>query len=43
LSHEIIEQVKETLSNWNKFSSEVGINKKEHLLIEKTINESLKK
>jgi serine/threonine-protein kinase HipA len=41
--HEIIEQVKETLSNWNKFSSEVGINKKEHLLIEKTINESLKK
>lgn len=39
---EIIEQVKETLSNWKHFSSELGINKKEHLLIEKTINENLK-
>lgn len=39
---EIIEQVKETLSNWKHFSSELGINKKEHLLIEKTINTNLK-
>jgi serine/threonine-protein kinase HipA len=40
--HEIIEQVKETLSNWNHFSSEIGINRKEDLLIEKSINENLK-
>jgi serine/threonine-protein kinase HipA len=40
--HEIIEQVKETLSNWNQFSSEIGINRKEDLLIEKSINENLK-
>jgi serine/threonine-protein kinase HipA len=40
--NEIIEQVKETLSNWKHFSSEIGINRKEDLLIEKSINENLK-
>jgi serine/threonine-protein kinase HipA len=39
---EIIEQVKETLSIWKHFSSEIGINRKEDLLIEKSINPNLK-
>ena len=41
--NEIIDQVKEILSNWNMFSSETEINKKESKLIEKTLLENLKK
>jgi len=41
--NEIIDQVKETLSKWNMFSSETQINKKEHELIEKTLFNNLKK
>jgi serine/threonine-protein kinase HipA len=35
--NEIIDQIKEVLSNWQQVSSEIGINKKENQLIEKTL------
>lgn len=41
--NEIIDQVKETLSKWNRYSSETQINKKESELVEKTLLENLKK
>ncbi len=41
--NEIIDQVKETLSKWNIFSSETQINKKEQEVIEKTLLNNLKK
>jgi serine/threonine-protein kinase HipA len=41
--NEIIDQVKEILSNWKQFSSELEINKKESHLIEKTLMEKLRK
>jgi serine/threonine-protein kinase HipA len=39
---EIIDQVKEILSNWKRFSTDEVINKKERLLIEKSIFDNLK-
>jgi serine/threonine-protein kinase HipA len=41
--NEIIGLVKETLSIWKTFSSEMEINKKESELIEKTLLDNLKK
>jgi serine/threonine-protein kinase HipA len=41
--NEIIDQIKEVLSNWQQVSSEIGINKKENQLIERTLLEKLAK
>ena len=41
--NEIIDHVKETLSKWNRYSSEMEINKKESELIEKLLLDNLKK
>jgi serine/threonine-protein kinase HipA len=41
--NEIIDQVKEVLSTWKKFSSEFEVNKKESHLIEKTLVQKLAK
>ena len=41
--NEIIDHVKETLSKWKTFSTEMEINKKESELIEKTLLDNLKK